>query len=106
MGALQVTSKQLAGEPSRRSSVASSYHRARASWTKGSSGSVFARVRQASSNGPPVQRTGTQASGTATAETRTAHDRKQGATKPESQALARSHERIRWEPYLEATPRS
>src|SRR5215471_7033304 len=76
MDVLHVTSRQFAGESSRRLSVAGSYHRARTPRVAASAGSVFVWLLQASSNGPPVHRIGTHASEGREAEAVSAHDNK------------------------------
>src|SRR5208283_2486623 len=87
--ALQLTSRQFTGEFSRRLSVAGSYQRARASRTAPSAGSVFAWVRQATSNGPPVQRIGTHVSGGGVPDTASVHDSKKSTTSRDNQRWAR-----------------
>ena len=89
-----MTSRQFAGEPSRRLSVAGSYQRARASRTAASAGNLFKCVRQAISNGPPTQRIGTHASGDGGAETAGMHDNKKSSSRRENHAIANSCEVI------------
>lgn len=74
--------------------MAGSYQRARVSRTATSVGSVFACVRQATSNGPPVQRIGTQAFGAGEAETLSAHDSRKSTKRQGKHEAATPYEAI------------